>query len=244
MQVPDAIFSHPRLAPVYDTFDGDRDDLDFYLSLADELGARTVLDVGCGTGCLAVRLAASGRSVVAVDPAEESLQVAKSKEHASKVRWIYGDAAVVPALGVDLAVMAGNVAQIFLADDEWGQTLRAIGRALRPGGYLAFETRRPERRAWQEWAADTGPVTIDVPGVGRVEQHREVTAVDPPIVSFRYTYRFESDGEEVVSDSTLRFRSRAEVESDLAAHGYRVTDVRDALDRPGLEFMFVAERSM
>jgi SAM-dependent methyltransferase len=244
LRVPDAIFSHLRLAPVYDTFDGDRDDLDFYLSLADELRARTVLDVGCGTGCLAVRLAASGRSVVAVDPAEESLQVAKSKEHASKVRWIHGDAAVVPALGADLAVMTGNVAQVFLTDDEWGQTLRAIGRALRLGGYLSFETRCPERRVWQEWAADTGPVTMDVPGVGRVEQHREVTAVDPPIVSFRYTYRFESDGAEVVSDSTLRFRSRVEVESDLAANGYRVADVRDAPDRPGLEFMFVAERSM
>jgi hypothetical protein len=34
------------------------------------------------------------------------------------------------------------------------------------------------------------------------------------------------------------------VESDLAANGYRVADVRDAPDRPGLEFMFVAERSM
>lgn len=66
--MPDAIFAHPRLAPIYDAFDGDRDDLTAYLGIADELGADRVLDVGCGTGCLAVLLAESGRAVVGVDP--------------------------------------------------------------------------------------------------------------------------------------------------------------------------------
>jgi 2-polyprenyl-3-methyl-5-hydroxy-6-metoxy-1,4-benzoquinol methylase len=67
--VPDLIFTDPRLARLYDTFDGERDDLELYLGIADELGARSVLDVGCGTGCLAVLLAGSGRSVIGVDPA-------------------------------------------------------------------------------------------------------------------------------------------------------------------------------
>jgi hypothetical protein len=40
----------------------------------------------------------------------------------------------------------------------------------------------------------------------------------------------------------LRFRSREEVKSSLAAHGYRVVEVRDAPDRPGREFVFIAER--
>jgi SAM-dependent methyltransferase len=51
--VPDAIFTHPRLAPLYDAFDGDRDDLAAYLGIADELSAERVLDAGCGTGSLA-----------------------------------------------------------------------------------------------------------------------------------------------------------------------------------------------
>jgi SAM-dependent methyltransferase len=240
--VPDAIFAHPRLAAVYDAFDGGRDDLDFYLDLADELAAQLVLDVGCGTGCLAVRLATGGRSVVAVDPAEASLEIAKSKDGAADVRWIHGDATALPALGADLAVMTGNVAQVFLTDAEWDQTLRGIGGALRAGGHLVFETRRPEYRAWQGWAVDTDPVALDVPGVGVVEQRREVTRVELPFVSFRYTYRFADDGAVVSSDSTLRFRSRRQVESSLAACGYRVVEVRDAPDRPGREFVFIAER--
>jgi SAM-dependent methyltransferase len=240
--VPDAIFAHPRLAQVYDAFDGPRDDLGAYLAIAGELGAERVLDVGCGTGSLAVALAGAGHTVTGLDPAAASLAVARSKDTGAAVTWVHGDATQVPAVGADLAVMTGNVAQVFVTDDDWAQVLRAIGAALRPGGYLVFETRRTERRAWEEWAADTGPVTLDLPGVGPVEQRCEVTAVDLPLVSFRCTYAFLADGEVITSDSTLRFRDRAELESSLAAHDYRVLDVRDAPDRPGREFVFVAER--
>ncbi|MFC7484286.1 hypothetical protein ACFQX7_35630 [Luedemannella flava] len=122
--------------------------------------------------------------------------------------------------------MTGNVAQVFLTDADWVRALRGIHAALRPDGRLVFETRRPERRAWEEWAVDVGPVVLDVPGVGPVEQRREVTDVSLPLVSFRHTYRFLADGAIVTSDSTLRFRDRDEVESSLADTGYRVLDVR------------------
>jgi ubiquinone/menaquinone biosynthesis C-methylase UbiE len=229
-------------AAIYDAFDGDRDDLAVYLDIVDELGADRVLDVGCGTGCLALLLAAAGRTVVAVDPAEASLDVAKAKDAAAQITWIDGDAAAMPQLDADLAVMTGNVAQVFLTNADWAQALQAIRTALRPNGYLVFETRRPERRAWEEWAADAGPVVLDVPGSGQVERHLEVTDVSLPFVSFRYTYRLLADGAVVTSDSTLRFRPRDEVESSLIAHGYRVLDVRDAPDRPGREFVFITQR--
>lgn len=240
----DAMFAHPRLAPVYDAFDGPRADLPAYLALAGELGAGLVLDVGCGTGSLALRLAAAGLTVVAVDPAAASLEVARSKADAGAVTWVEGDATAVPALGADLAVMTGNVAQVFLTDAAWAQTLAATGAALRPHGHLVFETRRPERRAWEEWAAETGPVTIDVPGSGRVERRLEVTAVNLPFVSFRYVYTFLADGAVISSDSTLRFRSADELEASLADQDFRVRQVREAPDRPGRELVFVAQRTV
>jgi len=66
--------------------------------------------------------------------------------------------------------------------------------------------------------------------------------VEGQLVSFRWTYVFAADGLTLTSDSTLRFRERAEIEAELAGQGFVVEDVRDAPDRPGREFVFVAGR--
>lgn len=242
MTEADAIFADPRLAAVYDTFDGDRADLDLYVSLVAEFGAHTVLDVGCGTGTFACLLAGRGVQVVGVDPAAASLDVARRKPRADEVRWLLGDAGSLPPLQVDLATMTGNVAQVFLTDEEWAATLGAIRAALRPGGRLVFETRRPERQAWRGWTRERTWTRAVVPGVGPVETWEEVTAVRDGLVSFRSTFVFASDGAELTSDSTLRFRGREELGDSLAAAGFSVQDVRDAPDRPGHELVFIARR--
>jgi SAM-dependent methyltransferase len=240
--VPDPIFADPRLAPLYDVFDDDRSDLGLYRAVAREVGARRVLDVGCGTGTLALLLAGDGLEVTGVDPAGASLDVARAKPGADRVTWLHGDATTLPPLAVDLATMTGNVAQVFLSDDDWSATLRGVRDALVPGGHLVLETRRPGARAWEAWAADEGAGARDVPGVGRVVEEFAVTEVALPLVSFRSVFRFP-DGTEVASASTLRFRSLAEVRASLAAAGLDVVDVRDAPDRPGLEHVVLARRA-
>jgi hypothetical protein len=131
---------------------------------------------------------------------------------------------------------------VFLTDDVWAAALRAVRAALRPDGRFAFESRRPERRAWREWTRERSLVTAEVPGVGAVESWVEVTGVRGDLVSFRSTFVFAADGAVLTSDSTLRFRGRAEIAGSLAAAGLVVDDVRDAPDRPGREFVFVARR--
>lgn len=73
-----------------------------------------------------------------------------------------------------------------------------------------------------------------------MESWCEVTAASEDIVSFRWTYIFESDGEIISSDSTLRFREREAIEALLHETGFLVKEVRDAPDRPGKEFVFIA----
>ncbi len=236
----DALFEVPRLARIYDTIDGPRYDLDHYEAIVSELRAQAVLDVGCGTGTFACRLAASGRSVTALDPAAASLDVARSKDNAAGVTWIHGDASALPDGAVDLATMTGNVAQVFVGDDEWQRALGAIRNALRPNGHLVFEAREPARRDWEHWTRRASLAAYDTPTDGRVEHWVELTDVALPLVSFRHHYVFEADGERLCSDSTLRFRPSDEIAHDLIAHGYTIVDIREAPDRPAKENVFIA----
>ena len=238
----DAIFGDRRLAEIYDPLDPHRSDLDVYVALVDELGSSSVLDIGCGTGTLACLLAERGKSVTGVDPAISSLDVARRKPHADRVRWIAGIATTLPPLRVDLVTMTGNVAQVFLTDEDWSETLSGAYCSLRPGGMLVFEVRDPARQAWREWNREQSFRRVDLPGVGPVDTWVELTDVSAPFVSFRWTFVFGSDGAVITSDSTLRFRGRTEIEDSLGATGFAVRQVRDAPDRPGREFVFLAER--
>ncbi len=238
--VADPIFADRRLAEIYDLLDPVRDDLDAYVALIDEFGATSVLDVGCGTGTLGCALADRGVTTIGVDPAEASLEVARGKPNAAEVTWVNGTAHDVPPASLDAATMTGNVAQVFLGDDQWRATLEGIRERLRPDGRLIFETRDPAAEAWRDWNRAASHRRVDIPDVGAVETWVELLDVSLPLVSFRWTFVFEADGAVVTSDSTLRFRHEAEVRESLATAGYVVDEVRDAPDRPGLEFVFVA----
>ena len=241
-RMADDIFEHPRLVAIYDALDPDRSDLDVYAAIASQLGASRVLDLGCGTGTFALLLADGGLEVTGVDPASGSIGVARAKPGAERVHWIHGDATALPPMQVDLVTMTANVAQAIVDPPDWEATLSAAYQALRPGGHLVLETRDPAYAAWQEWNRAASYSVTEIEDVGAVETWVELTAVSGPLVSFRWTCVFASDGEVLTSDSTLRFRERNEVEAALVAHGYVVDEVRGAPDRPGREIVFLARR--
>ncbi|MFC0676115.1 class I SAM-dependent methyltransferase [Brachybacterium hainanense] len=244
---PDPFYADPLLAACYDTLDGSREDLDHYEAIVAELGARRVVDLGCGTGSLAVRLAASGLQVIGVDPAAASLSLARAKERAlsagaGPITWIHADATGIGAQEADLAVMTGNVAQVFTTDASWEVTLRGLREALREGGHLVFEARRPERRAWEEWQVehDAGAWrTYDVPGVGVVRTRPRRLVAEPPLVTFTDEFALP-DGRILSSTSTLRFRTEEELRSTVEAECFAVLEVREAPDRPGREHVVIA----
>jgi SAM-dependent methyltransferase len=239
--LPDALFADPRLAALYDTLEADRPDLDAYAAIVDELEARRVLDVGCGTGTLACMLAGRGLDVIGIDPASASLAIARRKSDADRVTWIEAGAAGAPPVEADLAVMTGNVAQVFLTDRDWLDAIVAVRAALRPGGWFVFEVRDPARRAWEGWTAKETERRLHDPLVGRLRTWTELTDVRLPFVSFRQVVEL-AGGDVLVSDSTLRFRDEKEVAESLERAGFAVVEVRDAPDRPGLELVFVARR--
>lgn len=241
--MPDAIFAEPQLANIYDLFDDPkRPDLAAYLEMADEFSARSIIDLGCGTGTLACRLASRGKDVIGIDPAAASLDVAKRKADADRVHWIVGDAAQLRGLDADLITMTGNVAQVFVTDQKWLETLRACHAALNPEGRLVFEVRNPAKEAWKSWSRDKSYQAINVPSIGTVESWVELVSVQLPLISFQHHFVFQRDRRTMTSNSTLRFRSQPEIIEALESAGLAVESVRDTPDRPGLEFVFVARR--
>ena len=220
----DQHYVDPRLVALYDVANPCGADSDFYLHLAADLQAQLILDLGCGTGLLTRELALEGRQLIGIDPAPAMLAVARRRAGAERVQWLEGDSRALGTPNADLVVMAGNVAQVFLDDADWASTLRHIHAALRPGGHLAFESRNPEARAWEQWARDATYARSITPD-GPLEEWLEVVGVHEGRVRMEGYNVFTATGERLVVPSELRFRSQAELTSSLTSAGFTVEQV-------------------
>lgn len=242
----DQHYTDPRLVPLYDLENAPGADTDFYVALAADLDAQTIIDLGCGTGQLTLALLAPHRRVIGVDPSPAMLAVARAKAGADRVQWITGDTSALGAPGADLIIMTGNVAQIFLDDAEWDAALGHIHAALRPGGHLAFESRNPLDRSWERWTPDATRAEYES-SLGSVTCWLEVTDVADGCVQMVGHNLFHDTGEDVLSHSTLRFRSRNELVASLTRAGFAVDHAyggwhREPFRSTSRTMVFVARR--
>jgi SAM-dependent methyltransferase len=224
LAVRHAEFEDPRLVAVYDAEHVWGWDDDLFMAVLAERSAVRVLDFGCGTGRLAIAMAAAGHRVTAVDPARASLAAARGKAGADRVRWVEGSAEVLPAAAFDAVLLTSHVAQFFVDDDEWSALLRSLRRSLGPRGRLIFDSRDPADRRWDRWNPVDSRRSIVLPGGGSVDAWTEVISADGEVVSFVHHYLF-ADGEELSSTATLRFRTEAELRVALEAAGFDVDRV-------------------
>lgn len=97
-----------------------------------------VLDAGCGTGRVAIRLAELGYDVVGVDL--DAAMLAQAGTAAPHLPWVHADLAELSLLdqgqaAFDLVVAAGNVVPLVAPGSE-AAVVAALARHLRPGGLL------------------------------------------------------------------------------------------------------------
>ena len=79
---------------------------------------QAVLDVGCGTGTVAMIAARAGARVTAVDPAKRLLEVARAdaERQGLEIAFLHGDAARLPTTDSAFHAVLSNFATIFAPD--------------------------------------------------------------------------------------------------------------------------------
>ena len=225
-----------ELVGLYDLDNPGGEDHVYYRALADEVEARSIIDLGCGTGLLTRSLARAGRTVVGIDPSRTMLDYARRQPGSESVTWIHGDASVLPRDGTaDLAVCAGN-AIMHVSPQDLPSTLGSLAAVLCPGATLSFESRNPAYRSWEWWTPDATYTERDTPA-GHLREWLDVTDVREGRVVFD-AHNVFPDGEDRVYTSVLFFRAVEEFQRDLDAAGF--TDITCAGDWQGAP---VEERS-
>lgn len=120
-------------------------DVDFYRRLAAEEGG-PILDVGCGSGRVAVALAKDGFEVVGIDLSVSMLRLAEERraslppEMASRLTFLQGDLATLD-LGrrFALIVAPSRVFQFMLSTEAQRSALASLRAHLEPGGRLVLD---------------------------------------------------------------------------------------------------------
>jgi SAM-dependent methyltransferase len=226
-------YNQPELANLYDDENGWDVSADFYRGLAERTGARTLLDLGCGTGTVTRGIVtAIGGSGVGVDPADPMLDVARRNTKDEAVEWICGDARHI-RLGrqFDLIIMSGHAFQAFLTEADQIALFRAVAAHLAPEGRFAFDSRNPAAREWLEWTPEESNRVVDTAAYGAVEIWNDATMNPDRILDVQEHYRILSSGQRLRSDFRLRFSAPEELWDGMMAAGLGVEHCYGDWDR-------------
>lgn len=124
-------------------------DVKFLDKLFKKYRCKNVLDIGCGTGNHAIKLASLGYKVTATDVSDKMLEIARNKIHNRKINLKQADmrdiASIFPEGRFDGAYMLGNVAYHLNSDEEARSFLKGVHRVLKAGGVFVFNARNAKK---------------------------------------------------------------------------------------------------
>lgn len=217
----DRLYSDPDLVQFYDIENTGGDDFNYCVGFAGN--ARSVLDLGCGTGQLAAALS-QGRSVTGVDPASPMLDVGRGRPNGDKVDWVEGDARTV-RLGrrFDLVLLTGHAFQVFLTAEDQSAVLRTIAEHLAADGRFIFDSRNPVAKEWLEWTPQRSERIVLHPHLGAVKSWNDVERdAVTGIVTYSTFYEIPGGNAVLSAESKIAFPAREDLAGMLGEAGLLV----------------------
>ena len=221
-------------AAFYDAIhDGERDDIGLWLSFAGRTD-RPVLELGCGTGRIAVELAKAGHGVVGLDPSREMLARARARsdEVGVDIEWLEGtltDVALEPGR-FGFVLVPADVFLYCQTGEEQLAWLKALASAMHFNGRLALDL--PGPALWQD-VATNGQQMLTFSGEAPDGESFDAWQVKEDDLAaqtrwLRVTYE-QVDGAGTVrrrtSEHQLRYVYRFEIEYLFALAGLAQLDV-------------------
>jgi ubiquinone/menaquinone biosynthesis C-methylase UbiE len=218
----DPLYADPDLVSFYDLENGWGTDFDFCARLAAE--ARSVLDLGCGTGQLAASLADTC-TVTAVDPAATMLEVARQRPGGDRVTWIEADARDLRLdRRFDLVLLTGHAFQAFLTPEDQAAALRTIALHLTLRGRFVFDSRNPAAEAWRNWTPERSRRQLAHPTLGQAEAWNDAShEATSGIVTYETHYCILASGKQLTATSQIRFTPKEELEELIAEAGLHIS---------------------
>ncbi|RKS08158.1 methyltransferase family protein [Nocardiopsis sp. Huas11] len=128
------------IADVFDTWYGEDGDASCLSALSKLADGGPVLELGVGTGRVALPLARAGLQVTGVESSPEMIDRLTAKPDGDRVRVIEGDLADVPAQGpFSLITCVDNTLFLLESQDEQVRCFANAASRLSPGGVLVIE---------------------------------------------------------------------------------------------------------
>lgn len=137
-----------------------RRDIAFWQRMAAPAAGRPILELGCGTGRVALPLARHGSRVIGIDRSESMLARARMRAQRlklqSRVQLLRGDIRHLPFPDktFPLVMAPYGILQSLLDEEVLGATLADVNRVLRRGGTFGLEL-VADLPAWDEYANRT-----------------------------------------------------------------------------------------
>ncbi|HEV3494796.1 MAG TPA: class I SAM-dependent methyltransferase [Actinomycetes bacterium] len=174
-----------RIADEYDEhYEGYWDTEGCVARLAELAGDGPVLELGVGTGRLALPLADRGLDVHGLDSSEDMLDLLRAKPGADRLTLRTGDFAEIDVPGTfSLVVLAINTIFALPDQDTQVRCFEAAGRRLEPGGRFAVEAWIPQMERFTTGSAVNvrilrdDRVSLDIARIDPVTQRMETTQV-------------------------------------------------------------------